>query len=150
MHHTSCYFESYRTNKQCLVESLGNRECLVYLDPENKLYKGNDGKVLFDRLVASVSAMKDIPDYIAAKQWNNVQTTMTGKMGNLSLTMNELSKLIEEDAVKEKCRSLAVSIRNDLYDIDGSCSRKDQAGASKSYDKAVAKLEKFVALVNGQ
>jgi hypothetical protein len=28
---------SDRTNKQCLVESLGNRDCLVYLDPENQV-----------------------------------------------------------------------------------------------------------------
>jgi hypothetical protein len=140
---------SDRTNKQCLVESLGNRECLVYLDPENKLYKGSDGKILFDRLVSSVSAMKDIPSYIELKQWNNVQTTMTGKMGTLSSTMNELSKLIEDDAVQSKCKSLSVDIRNDLYEIAGSCSRKDQAGAAKSYDRALLKLEKFIALVNG-
>ena len=31
---------SNRASKQCLVESLGNRECLVWMDPENKLYQG--------------------------------------------------------------------------------------------------------------
>ena len=139
---------SDRTNKQCLVESLGNRECLVYLDPENQLYKGSDGKILFDRLAASVGAMKNIPSYIESKQWSNVESTLTGKMGNLSFTMNELSKLIENDSVKDKCKSLAVDIRNDLYAISGSCSRKEQAAAMKSYDKALMKLEKFVALVN--
>lgn len=93
--------------------------------------------------------MKDIPSYIEMKQWNNVQTTMTGKMGTLSSTMNELAKLIEDDAVQNKCKSLSVDIRNDLYEVAGSCSPKDQASATKSYTKALLKLEKFVALVNG-
>jgi hypothetical protein len=140
---------SDRTNKQCLVESLGNRDCLVYLDPDNQLYKGSDGKILFERLAASVSAMKNIPSYIESKQWSKVDSTLTGKMGNLSLTMNELAKLVEDDSVKDKCKSLSVDIRNDLYAIAGSCSRKQQAEALKSYDKALLKLEKFVALVNG-
>ena len=139
---------SDRTNKQCLVESLGNRECLVYLDPENQLYKGSDGKILFDRLAASILAMKNIPSYIESKQWNNVESTLTGKMGNLSFTMNELAKLIGDGSVKDKCKTLSVDIRNDLYAIAGSCSRKEQAGALKSYNNALLKLEKFVALVN--
>ena len=45
---------SDRANKQCLVESLGNRECLVYMDPENQLYKGSDNKLLFERLGVSI------------------------------------------------------------------------------------------------
>jgi len=140
---------SDRTNKQCLVESLGNRECLVYLDPDNQLYKGSDGKILFDRLALSVGAMKNIPGYIESKQWSNVESTLTGKMGNLSFTMNELAKLIDDESVKDKCKSLSVDIRNDLYAISGSCSRKQQLDAMRSYDNALLKLEKFVALVNG-
>ena len=138
-----------RTNKQCLVESLGNRECLVYIDPENQLYKGSDGKLLFERLAQSVDALKHIPDYVGKKQWSNVESTLTGKMGNLSFTMNEFGKLSEDDYVKEKIKALSVEVRNELYSIQGGCSRKSQSEAMKSYDKAVLKLEKFVALVNG-
>lgn len=61
-----------RTNKQCLVESLGNRECLVYLDPENQLYKGSDGKLLLQRLGSSTAAMSELPPYIEKKEWNKV------------------------------------------------------------------------------
>ena len=69
---------SDRTNKQCLVESLGNRECLVYLDPENQLYKGSDAKLLFERLGGSLTALKDLPIYIESKQWNKVNGVLTG------------------------------------------------------------------------
>ncbi|KAL7518567.1 hypothetical protein ACHAWX_003381 [Stephanocyclus meneghinianus] len=140
---------SDRTNKQCLVESLGNRECLVYLDAENQLYKGSDAKLLFDRLAQSVEAMKNIPSYLETKQWSKVESTLTGKMGNLSSTMNELVKIIKDDSVKSKCKALSVDVRNDLYAIAASCSRKQQEDALNSYDKAVLNLEKFVSLVNG-
>lgn len=57
-----------RANKQCLVESLGNRECLVYEDPDNKLYQAADSKLLFERLGTSVEALNRLPGYITNKQ----------------------------------------------------------------------------------
>jgi len=39
-----------RATKQCLVESLGNRECLVYMDPDNKLYQGADSQKLLQKV----------------------------------------------------------------------------------------------------
>jgi hypothetical protein len=64
---------SDRVNKQCLVESLGNRDCLVYLDPENKLYKGADGKELFERLEKSTEYLSTIPALVAEKKWSKVR-----------------------------------------------------------------------------
>lgn len=138
-----------RTNKQCLVESLGNRECLVYEDPENKLYKNADSKILFERLNSSVDAMKRLPTYITNKQWSNVQSVLTGPMGSLSSTMNELVKLIDEESpVKNDCKQLSVAIRQDLYEIKAMVDRKDAKQAQASADKAEKKLEKFMKLIS--
>ncbi|EJK59676.1 hypothetical protein THAOC_20071 [Thalassiosira oceanica] len=87
---------SDRQTKQCLVESLGNRECLVYLDPDNQLYKGSEATLFLERLNGSMNALQDLPTYIETKQWNKVQGVMTGPMGTLS---------------REKCKSLSVAIR---------------------------------------
>lgn len=138
-----------RTNKQCLVESLGNRECLVYEDPENKLYKNADSKILFERLNSSVDAMKRLPTYITNKQWSNVQSVLTGPMGSLSSTMNELVKLIDEESpVKNDCKALSVAIRQDLYQIAAMVDRKDGKQAQASADKAEEKLENFMKLIS--
>ncbi|EJK43805.1 hypothetical protein THAOC_37713 [Thalassiosira oceanica] len=111
---------SDRQTKQCLVESLGNRECLVYLDPDNQLYKGSEATLFLERLNGSMNALQDLPTYIETKQWNKVQGVMTGPMGTLSLTMNELVKTLEpNDPSREKCKSLSIAIRNDLYSISG-------------------------------
>ncbi|KAL7444500.1 hypothetical protein ACHAXM_009359 [Skeletonema potamos] len=138
-----------RATKQCLVESLGTRECLVYEDPDNKLYKSADSKILFERLGTSVEALSRLPNYIANKQWSNVQSVLTGPMGSLSYTMNEIVKLIdEENSVKSKCKNLTGDIRKDLYGISAAIAAKDEKQALINYEKATEKLEKFVTLVS--
>jgi len=142
---------SDRTNKQCLVESLGNRECLVYLDPDNQLYKGSEVPLLLERLNGSMNALQDIPTYIETKQWNKVIGVMTGPMGNLSLTMNELVKAKDDnDISKAKCKSLSIEIRNDLYAISGAADRKQVKDAMVSFQRAEEKLNKFAVLINGK
>lgn len=140
---------SDRQTKQCLVESLGNRECLVYLDPDNQLYKGSEATLLLERLNGSMNALQDLPTYIETKQWNKVQGVMTGPMGTLSLTMNELVKTLEpNDPSREKCKSLSIAIRNDLYSISGSADRKQVKDAMISFQRAEEKLNKFALLIN--
>ncbi|KAL7531156.1 hypothetical protein ACHAWF_003650, partial [Thalassiosira exigua] len=136
-----------RANKQCLVESLGNRECLVYLeDPENLLYKGSDAQILFVRLGNSMTALKDLPQYIESKEWNKVQGVLTGPMGILSSTMNELVKIAGGNSGLKK---LSVDIRNDLYAISGAVDRKSGIDALSAFERAESKLDKFATLVNG-
>ena len=139
---------SDRMNKQCLVESLGTRQCLVYLDPENQLYKGTNGKLLFERLGCSAAALKDVPAYIETKQWNKVQGVLTGPMGTLSSTMNELTKNVEDAALQNKVKSLSVDVRKELYAISGASDRKNQKEAQAAFEKAELKLENFVSLVS--
>mmetsp|Transcript_15271 Transcript_15271/g.27763 ORF Transcript_15271/g.27763 Transcript_15271/m.27763 type:complete len:236 (+) Transcript_15271:195-902(+) len=139
-----------RNEKQCLVESLGNRACLVYLDPENQLYKGSDAKLLFERLGSSIAALNDMPQYIENKQWNKVQGVLTGPMGTLSATMCELVKIVDDGGVQNKCKGLSVDIRKDLYAIAAAADRKQVKEALISYEKAEEKLEKFATLVSNQ
>ena len=139
---------SDRATKQCLVESLGNRECLVYEDPDNKLYQSADSKILFERLGTSVEALKRLPSYIANKQWSNVNSVLTGPMGSLSYNMNEIVKLVEEDnPIKSQCKDLTGNIRKDLYAISAAVSSKDEKQALINYERASEKMEKFVTLV---
>ena len=59
---------SDRVNKQCLVESLGNRECLVYMeDSERFIYKGANGDQLLERIQVSVKARR----HSSSDQQNN-------------------------------------------------------------------------------
>jgi hypothetical protein len=71
-----------RATKQCLVESLGNRECLVYReDAEKLLYKGADVSILIQRIQASTTALDKIPSLVETKQWNAITGILTGPKG---------------------------------------------------------------------
>eukprot|EP00957_Ditylum_brightwellii_P107468 8200110-Ditylum_brightwellii.AAC.1 len=85
-----------RVTQQCLVESLGNRECLVYLDPENKLYQGADTRILLERVEKSTEALATIPELIDAKKWLAIVGVLTGPMGTLVRSMDQLSKLSQD------------------------------------------------------
>jgi hypothetical protein len=65
-----------RVNQQCLVESLGNRECLVYLDPEKKIYQGPESEILVERLEAATEALAEIPSLVTEKKWSKVSTIL--------------------------------------------------------------------------
>jgi len=130
-----------RTNQQCLVESLGNRECLVYLDPANKLYQGAEGSVLLERLEKASEALASMPELIEAKKWSKVIGVMTGPMYPLGTTMDQLCKL---DETSTNSAALAKKVKTDLYAIGASAERKDVARALENHQKATQDLVAFV------
>ena len=126
-----------RINKQCLVESLGNRECLVYLDPDKKIYKGADINILVERLEKSTAALAEIPSLVAEKKWSKVNSVLTGPMGSLGMTMDSLSKMSENE---EMLCSLEKIVKNDLYAIAAATNRKNAEEILKCHEKATADL----------
>ena len=111
-----------RSTKQCLVESLGNRECLVYReDAEKLLYKGADVEVLLQRLQASTDALDRIPPLVESKQWNAITGILTGPMGQLSSTLTLICGLASNTQVaKEK----AQVVKQDLFAMGTSTANK--------------------------
>lgn len=129
-----------RTTKQCIVESLGNRECLVYLDEANKVYQGADAAVLLGRIEAASEALATMPDLIADKKWTKVLGVMTGPMGTLGGTMDELAKLGSSSTAAERAKK----VKTDLYAIAGAVERKNPSDALKFHGAATADLVEFV------
>jgi len=137
---------SNRVNKQCLVETLGNRECLVYMDDATKfLYQGADGQVLVTRVEKASSALASIPPLIETKKWSAVQGVMTGPMGELISTMGQLAKLSESktDVLQSKIKS----VKTDLYAIQAAVDRKDPTAALKAHTAATNDLVAFVKVL---
>ncbi len=128
-----------RVNQQCLVESLGNRECLVYLDPEKKIYKGADAQVLVERLEKAIAALAEVPMLVSEKKWSKVTGVITGPMGSLGRTMDQLSKLCEDEA-QLKLIGLEKSIKTDLYAIAAAAEKKNGEQILKFHEKATQDL----------
>lgn len=130
-----------RATKQCLVETLGNRECLVYLDPANKIYQGADVQVLLSRIETSTGALATIPDLIASKKWSSITGVLTGKMGTLMSTMNQLTKLTENEA---KASDLLKSVKGDIIALSQFADRRQGDKALAAHKKATDDLVAFV------
>lgn len=132
---------SNRVNGQCLVETLGNRECLVYLDPANKLYQGADNAVLLERMEKASQSLALIPALIEQKKWTQVSGVLLGPLGTLVETMNQLTKL---SANGSKAAALAAKTKSDMYDIFQAAERKQGDKALIAHDKATKNLVAFV------
>mmetsp|Transcript_4165 Transcript_4165/g.7172 ORF Transcript_4165/g.7172 Transcript_4165/m.7172 type:complete len:237 (-) Transcript_4165:1477-2187(-) len=130
-----------RATEECLVESLGNRECLLYMDPANKLFQGFDSKVLLERLESSSQALATIPNLIVAKKWSAVNGVLTGPMGTLVSTMNELTKL---SGNPDHAGELAKATKLDIIAISQAADRKQADKALAFHRKATDHLAEFV------
>jgi len=133
-----------RATKQCLVESLGNRECLLYADDGAKIYQGADSQVLLDRVKKATLALATIPELIQSKKWSKVTGVMTGPMGELVKTMGQLADLSQTDDAKKAARSKIKAVKNDLYAIAAAVDRKDGANALKGHAAATDDLVAFI------
>ena len=128
-----------RASKQCLVESLGSRECLVYEnDAGNKLYQGLDSNVLMQRIGTATTALTTIPALVDNKQWSKVTGVLTGPMGELMRTMGQLS------ATNTAAQGTVKLVKKDLYAMADAVSRKDGNAVLKYHTAATNDLAAFV------
>ena len=134
---------SDRANKQCLVESLGNRECLVYQeDSEKFLYKGADVKVLLERIQTASKALEtQIPPLVETKQWSKLNGVLTGPMGQLSVTLTTLSQLTENP---KDAKQKAQDVKNDVFAMGTATTNKQGEQVLKYQQKALQDLAIFL------
>ncbi len=134
---------SDRNTKQCLVESLGNRECLVYQEDEEKLlYKGADTQVLLNRIQLATRALeKEITPLVETKQWIKITGVLTGPMGQLSSTMTLLCKLADRP---EEAKQKAQQVKNDLFAMGTATTNKSGEDVLKYQQLAIQDLAVFL------
>jgi hypothetical protein len=130
-----------RSTKQCLVESLGSRQCLVYADEGNKLYQGVDSQELLQKIDKASLALANLPDLIESRKWSQVLGVMTGPMGDLVRVMGQIADL-SENATASKAR--IKTFREQLYAISAAVERKDGEKALKFHATATDELVAFV------
>ena len=131
-----------RNNKQCLVESLGNRECLVYIDPDNKLYQGLDSQKLLQKVEISSVALAKIPALVDEKKWSGVNSILTGPMGELLGVMNQLAPLSTQQP--DQSVALAKQVKLQIFAISAAAGRKDGNGIRTATEGASTALVAFV------
>jgi hypothetical protein len=134
---------SDRNSKQCLVESLGNRECLVYRGDEEKLlYRGANVEVLLGRIQSAAQALEvDIPLLLEKKQWSQITGILTGPMGQLSSTLTALANLATDTSdAKQK----AQVVKQDMFNMGTATTNKKGDVVLQFQQQAVLDLAIFL------
>lgn len=111
-----------RNSNRCLVEGLGNRECLVYQDDQEKfLYKGADVQLLLGRLQTFATALQTIPPLVEIKKWSKITGFLTGPRGQLSAMLTVLVKMRDSNgdgaassSSSKPKTAAAQKVRNDM------------------------------------
>jgi hypothetical protein len=135
-----------RATKQCLVESLGNRECLVYADDANKLYQGADSRILLERIEKSSQALSTIPTLVSSKKWSQISGVLTGPLGELVQNLRQVAALqngSSTDASKTT-DSMIGTIKKDLYAMMDGVTRKDSKAILKYHLATTNDIVSFI------
>lgn len=133
---------SDRATKQCLVESLGTRECLVYQEDADKfLYKGADVNSLIQRIETSTTALDKIPSLVESKQWNAVTGILTGPLGQLSTSLTMLSNIASDS---KEAKNKAQIVKQDLFSMGTATTNKQADAVLKYQKKATYDLANFL------
>ena len=131
-----------RATKQCLVESLGNRECLVYAgDDQSRLYQGLNNQVLLDRIESASRALANVPPLIEGKKWSQATGILTGPMGELLRTMIQLVEISENKAT---AKAQVQKFKTDLYALSAAIDRRQGSVALQYHQAATDDLVAFV------
>lgn len=109
-------------------------------DPATFLYKGADREVQLKRMSDAIASLKQISGMAEAKKWSQVQGVLTGPLGTLLQTMNQI---IGKDASKEQ-KAAATRVKMDLYAIGTAATKKSDTGCLEATQAALKDLETFV------
>lgn len=107
-------------------------------DPSTFLYKGADREQQLRRIKDAVIQLQKIPEVAATKKWSQVQGILTGPLGTLLQTMNQI---IPNPTADQKAASQKV--KADLYAIGLAATKKSETGCIEATEATLKDLEAF-------
>ena len=111
------------------------------VDSSTFLYQGADRDVQLERISAAVTRIKSIPAIAQARKWSQVQGVLTGPLGTLIQTMNQISGS-NKDALKA-----AANVKADLLMIGQAAAKKSEDACIAASEAALQNLETFSKVV---
>lgn len=106
----------------------------------NVLYKGADPVVLLGRLQESNKRLGDIQDLAEQKKWSQIQGIITGPLGTLSQTLNQIATPDSSTKVREAAKKL----KGVVIEIGQAASKKKGDVCTAKALQASQELEAFV------
>lgn len=111
------------------------------VDQSKVLYKGADSETQLKRIADASKRLNEIPALAKEKKWSQVQGVVSGPLGTLLQTMNQLSSVSKEAA------KVATKVKGDIILISQEAGKKSEDGVLKACADAQRDLEAFARLV---
>lgn len=112
------------------------------VDSSTFIYQGPDTGVLLKRIAEASLKLRSVPELVEQKKWSQVQGILTGPLGTLVQTMNQISNAEQKKEVTEAAKK----VKADLLAISQAASKKDGALCLKVTTTAVEDLDSFAKL----
>mmetsp|Transcript_5360 Transcript_5360/g.10643 ORF Transcript_5360/g.10643 Transcript_5360/m.10643 type:complete len:229 (+) Transcript_5360:2-688(+) len=112
------------------------------VDEDKILYKGIDPTVILKRLQDANKRLDEIPGLAEQKKWSQISGLLTGPLGTLSQTLNQVAAPDSDRAVI----AAAKKVKSDLISIGQAASQKNGSACSDAAARTKADLDAFVQL----
>jgi hypothetical protein len=108
------------------------------VDTTKVLYQGADQEVQLQRILSAISKIKTIPDIAERKKWSQVQGVITGPLGTLIATMNQVG------GTNKEAQQLTAKVKSDLFTIGQCATTKNERACIAATITTLNDLNDFV------
>lgn len=109
---------------------------------EKALYKGADPNVLLKRLQEANKRLSEIPALTDDKKWSQIQGIISGPLGTLGMTINQIATTDSPAKLKDAAKK----VKGDVIAIGQAAAKKSGAACTDASRLASRDLEEFVKL----
>lgn len=122
-------------------------------DPSTFVYKGADRATQLQRIKDSIVALQQIPDIARNRKWSQVNGVLTGPLGTLVATMNQVISPTTETTRSDfgsaplpnkEAKAASQKVKADLYAISQAATQKNEGACIQATEAALQDLEAFV------
>lgn len=110
-------------------------------DPSTFLYQGNDEAVLLKRLIEASTNLALIPSLAEQKKWSQIQGVLTGPLGTLAITLNQISSQSPPQVM-----AAAKIVKEHVIEISQAAQKKSESGCVSGTKAASDDLQAFIQL----
>lgn len=136
---SAIYGDSSKMQLPNYIEFLEEKNKSV--DTSSYLYQGDDQAVVLKRLLEASTILALIPSLAEQKKWSQVQGMLTGPLGALGMTMNQIAS-----KSPPQVQLAAKKVKSSLITIDQAAQKKSVAGCISATKAAYDDLQAFVEL----
>ena len=133
------------------IEYLVEKNQQQQVDRTAVLYQGADPVVLLQRLQDANQRLQEIPSLAAVKKWSQIQGLLTGPLGTVSQTLNQLmtatAAATTTTTANSQIQQMSKTVKADLIAIGQAASQKNGEACIFLAKKASDDLKSFLELI---